>query len=53
MDAFLSIIPSRIFVQNVIPISVLTGITSKGTGRFFLVQSETKMLLQIIGILQM
>ena len=49
MDAFLSIIPSRTFVQNVIPIknTVLPEITSKGAGEAFLVKIENKMLLQV------
>ena len=48
MDAFLSIIPSKTFFQNVIPIenTVLPKIISKGKGKAFLVKIENKMLFQ-------
>ena len=46
MDAFLSIIPSRTFVQSVIPIenTLLPDINSKEAGKAFLVKIENKML---------
>ena len=48
VDAFLSITASKIFVQNVVPItiSVLLEKSSKGVAKASLIKTETKMLLQ-------
>ena len=45
MDAFLHIIPSRTFDENVMHIknTVLPELRSKGTGKAFLVKIENKM----------
>ena len=53
IDAFLSVIPSRSFVPNVIPTkkTALPEIGSKGAGKRFLVKVENKMLLLTIKIL--
>ena len=46
MDVFLSIIPSRTFVLNVIPIKkILPEMSSQWTGKAVLVKIESKMLL--------
>ena len=55
MNKCRSIIPSRTFAQNVIPIksTALSKISCKRAGKAFLVKPKNKMLLQTIRILKM
>ena len=48
MDAFLSIMPERIFFKNVIvtKYTVLPEINSKEAGKVFLIKIKNKLLLQ-------
>ena len=53
MDTFLSFKFARPFVQNYVPIknTVLSGISSKGARKAFLVTIKNKILLQTLKIL--
>ena len=55
MDTFLSVIHSRTFTQNIIPMknNVLAEVSSKGGRKAFRVKIRNKMLLQTTMILHM